>query len=335
MSAALVLAINDHVLKYAAWFPSPVAGKLSDLVGVFVAPLLIVALGQGLCHLLGRRAPRRALTLAALASTGVAFSALKLSPLVNHLANQWWGWIVADPTDVFVLPVLFLSSAWLGRRTPRARARRELSYFALGATLWACVATPAPPPALYTLERNYPRWQPLHTDPAGLGCVALDGWVAKSGKQGVGVTFEVTSACEQPVRVVLNPGPLRLAESMTRLERREAATTGRLHGDAAATLAPGESLHRYVSYAFDNERAWNDHERFALIRVTLSYSSGESPRTRGGGDWVMALEHVLPGPYRSVPTAYGQEMQGRAGAAPPAGASPAEVPQTKPGEYLP
>lgn len=42
LGAVVILAFNDHYLKFA--YPSFVTGKLSDLVGVFVFPILLCAL---------------------------------------------------------------------------------------------------------------------------------------------------------------------------------------------------------------------------------------------------------------------------------------------------
>lgn len=319
LGAILALALNDHVLKGAGWLPGALTGKLSDVAGVFALPMVLAALAHGAARLAGRRLPRRPVALGAIAATGVGFAVLKLVGPVCALANQWWGRVVPDPTDVFVLPVLLGSWAWLmRRRKAQVLPARRGSYAALGVSLWACVATSRPPPPMYTLARDYPRWRVVDALPQEQGCLRVHAWVSKSGKQGLGVTVELTSQCEQRVQVRLVPGPLRLAQPHSSAPAPEGDVPGRLVEAAPVELGPGERVLRYISYAFDNERAWNQGRRFALLALGGSFYPKGTP-AMGTTTWEVGLhlEHVRPGPYRRVPTGadpgqrYARPVQGR------------------------
>jgi len=142
--ALAALVLNDHVLKAA--FPGFVTGKLSDVAGVALLPLVLVAGWELFSAATGRvsRARGRVL-LVALLVTGAGFAAVKLVPQ----GAEAFGWllgavqwpvasltslaaghgvvapvaapIVADPTDLLALPALALA-AWVGvarvRRSP-------------------------------------------------------------------------------------------------------------------------------------------------------------------------------------------------------------------------
>lgn len=137
-----VLLFNDHVLKGAGLLPGAVTGKLSDLAGLVVAPLLAVAL-------FGARRPLA--RLLALAVPVVPFVALELSPsaaravetLTATAGVPWRVW--PDATDLLALAVLPLSYWLSGLRRDRApRPWTARAGVLLGAI--ACVATSAPPP---------------------------------------------------------------------------------------------------------------------------------------------------------------------------------------------
>src|SRR5688572_23836927 len=72
--ALAALALNDHVLKGAGVAPSWLTGKLSDVAGLVVAPVLFAAV-------LGAR--RRAGVFAAFATVAAAFVAIKTSVLAS------------------------------------------------------------------------------------------------------------------------------------------------------------------------------------------------------------------------------------------------------------
>lgn len=147
LGALVVLVLNDHVLKGSTLIPAVVAGKLSDIAGMLVAPaLLATALqvrtlrGWWLSH----------------AAVGGVFAAIKLSAIA---ASAWsavmgafgfpWS-IVCDPTDLAVaLPTLIAGAIILRRAmaTASARlARRSAEAGAAGVGLLCSVATSQPPP---------------------------------------------------------------------------------------------------------------------------------------------------------------------------------------------
>ncbi|MBD3927027.1 hypothetical protein IEZ26_20570 [Nocardioides cavernae] len=113
--ALVVLVLNDHVLKQA--WPGWVTGKLSDVAGLVVAPLLLGALLTLL------RVPRA--VPAALAATGVGFVFCKTSAVGAAATSAVWSLfgtptiIRADVTDLVALPAI--CAAWaIHRRTARS-----------------------------------------------------------------------------------------------------------------------------------------------------------------------------------------------------------------------
>jgi len=136
--AVLVLLLNDHVLK-ARW-PSWWTGKLSDVAGLAMFPLLLQGLWEQARE---RRArafrPSWAVLVACVLLTAVCFGAVKLS----ETAGDGWRWglgtlqwparaawalasgravpgvapvsHVVDPTDLLALPALLIP-LWVGRR---------------------------------------------------------------------------------------------------------------------------------------------------------------------------------------------------------------------------
>ena len=123
MFAVGLLILNDHLLK-DLW-ANATTGKLSDVAGVFLFPLLILSVVRLL-------RPRRAgfgqgttAVANAVALTGVGFAAVKLvGPVGDSYASaistiRWLAQlgagelrpieVVRDPTDLLVLPVLIAS----------------------------------------------------------------------------------------------------------------------------------------------------------------------------------------------------------------------------------
>jgi hypothetical protein len=138
--ALLVLVANDHVLKQR--WPGLVTGKLSDVVGLVVFPVLLVALLEAARLLIGVRpiaATRRELVVAALLTAG-GFTAVKLSGSIASAYSQALGclqWPVraalallrggaipspspvlvrADPWDLVALPAIALA-IWAAHRS--------------------------------------------------------------------------------------------------------------------------------------------------------------------------------------------------------------------------
>lgn len=123
--AVIVLVLNDHVLKWT--FGNVITGKLSDVAGVFLLPLLMLAFLEGVRRLLRRQrwAANRAEIIGAIAVVGLGFAAVKLVPVVGDAYEYMVGLlrklvtfspdsvtaivVYRDATDVLVLPVLYLS----------------------------------------------------------------------------------------------------------------------------------------------------------------------------------------------------------------------------------
>ena len=109
--ALVVLVLNDHVLKQA--WPGWVTGKLSDVAGLVVAPVLLATV------LAVVRTPG-AMPLA-LAATGAGFVFCKTSSFGAEVTSSVWSlfgtptMIRADVTDLLALPALY--AAWRIHRT--------------------------------------------------------------------------------------------------------------------------------------------------------------------------------------------------------------------------
>ncbi|GMU08969.1 hypothetical protein ASNO1_52220 [Corallococcus caeni] len=143
--SVLLLVLNDHVFK-ARW-PSWWTGKLSDVAGLAMFPLLLQALWEQASRLRAREfRPSFAVLVGTVVLTGLCFAATKLSPDAGNAwrwalgALQWpffalRAWLAGvrippvratqhtvDLTDLLTLPSLFIP-LWLGWR--RAREARE------------------------------------------------------------------------------------------------------------------------------------------------------------------------------------------------------------------
>lgn len=139
LAALAVLVLNDWWLKPSigasyGWL----TGKLSDVAGLLLAPLVLTATVDLLLYGAYRSGAhldpslRRWKLAAACGTTGAVFVAVKLSSGAATWVAEVWShaWpgaaIVADPTDLAALPALLLAG-WHGRRTigrvPYARLR--------------------------------------------------------------------------------------------------------------------------------------------------------------------------------------------------------------------
>lgn len=136
--ALITLVLNDHVLKGAGVLPGVLTGKVSDVVGLLVAPAVLAWVA--------RVRTIRGWTLAHVA-VGIGFSALELSPALVaaveraaaliHLPVRMW----PDPTDLLALPSLAVSYVVL-----RAEKERRPATAVGVLALLACTATSAQPP---------------------------------------------------------------------------------------------------------------------------------------------------------------------------------------------
>ncbi|HEV7719690.1 MAG TPA: hypothetical protein VGO60_00310 [Iamia sp.] len=129
-----LLVLNDRWLKGRGpgWF----TGKLSDVVGVYLFPLVLVATAEVACRVVRARPPERARALGLAAGvTAAAFAAVKLSAPIGDLFQVTFGWLrwplsageswfagdgfrarahvelVRDPTDLVAVPMAGV--AWL------------------------------------------------------------------------------------------------------------------------------------------------------------------------------------------------------------------------------
>lgn len=138
----VLLLINDHALKGAGVLPRAVTGKLSDLAGYFLFPMLLATL---------LRARSRVGVAAAHALTVGLLLLLELSPAAGALVERWAGirsW--ADPTDLVALGSI-AASWWVlvpvaEREVPlRLLAARSLAV--VGGLASVATSPVSPPPS--------------------------------------------------------------------------------------------------------------------------------------------------------------------------------------------
>jgi hypothetical protein len=128
IGALLALIVNDHVLKSAVG--GPFTGKLSDVAGLVIFPLVLAGLWEVACWIAGRRSsPLRAVMVADIV-TAVGFSIVKLDQGAADMAAQAMaaaqsvllslplplevgsslapGRLIADASDLVALPALLV-----------------------------------------------------------------------------------------------------------------------------------------------------------------------------------------------------------------------------------
>ncbi len=280
--AAIVLATNDHLLKGSGWVPGAITGKLSDIAGLFVAPIAAVCVARGVASLVGRR-PRRdgRLAAACVVAVAVVFALLKTWPAFHGVIDGTWGTHVLDPSDVWCLPMTALAWLWLRDRED-ARATRFHSGLAATAVLVICAATSKAPPVPMPLV---PMWM-ISTKPLQLPCGTAEVWVAKSGKTGLGVTVRTTPMPGQPcvtaVRAQLKfldrafPGKLLESRSGSEL-------SGQQQYGSPEEIGRDATYH-YIAFEVDNEERWNHHERTATFELVIEVDGTKL-------SWTLAATH--------------------------------------------
>lgn len=143
----------------------------------------------------------------------------------------------------------------------------------------ACLATPA-----QRFERNYPAWVFDEGADGGLapglsyGCAAISAWVSKSGKEGMGVSFEIQNATVD-----------RCTVQIVYAAFVPDGQTVKPHAAPGALELPAEEVRdTYVGFAFDNEALWNEGRRTGVLHVTFNVQ-GEIREFR------LKLRHALDG----------------------------------------
>ncbi len=119
--AYTILFINDHFIKY--YYPNWISGKISDVAWVFIFPG-VLAFILSLLSINSHGVNARKVWYGVITFTIVGFICVKSFIPVRDGVNQLFGWvfninpiIVVDPSDLVVLPVLFIST-WLWDRKP-------------------------------------------------------------------------------------------------------------------------------------------------------------------------------------------------------------------------
>jgi hypothetical protein len=164
--ALLVLGLNDHVWKGSGLLPGWLTGKLSDLGGLVVAPVLVAQLCRGPLARAKRVAP---------ALVVLCFVLCKLFPSCAHVfesATALLGWrsrLIADPSDLIALVVLPLTLLLLRAGAEPSVPLRWRERIVLVSSLILCAATsPAP---------SYP-WGPFLVNHSGEAVTLQARWLA-------------------------------------------------------------------------------------------------------------------------------------------------------------
>ncbi len=275
LGAVFLLLLNDHVLKASTILPQWLTGKLSDFAGLFFFPLLLVALVRALALVAMRPLPRWSgpWGWGAVLATGSVFTACKLWPAFNQAFTPWWGAMVLDPTDLWALPMLAASLAWMHRcQDPRSPVHKH--HFQLASLQWLAVAVAAAasiatsPPRM---ARQYPMWQIGNPHTAAFEDKGLLGqfWVSRSGKTGLGVTLMLANRRSAPTTIEVTQATLlingtRQQQDPTAINRQVLAVT-----QPPITLEPGQNGWIDLPVPFDNNDAWNQGLRNGQMTVTL------------------------------------------------------------------
>ena len=149
--ALFVLVANDHLLKGSGILHPFVTGKLSDVAGMMVAPVV-------LCALLGLRS--RFTWVLAHVAVGAVFAILNLLPQAAHAWSEAFASlglpfrVWADPTDLLALPALAVAYVTFTKARAVASRPAWLPRFAtlLGAV--ACLASSPWPVARPTVAQD-------------------------------------------------------------------------------------------------------------------------------------------------------------------------------------
>ena len=135
LSSLVVLVLNDHLFKDIT--PGAVTGKLSDVAGLVMFPILAVSTLELIC---GRQASQKTVWGIAV-GTVVVFAAMQFMPLATHGYETIAGWIqwllsgtsgvptpvrhVPDPWDTVAIPGVLVAPYLHSRRSRLAQLSRS------------------------------------------------------------------------------------------------------------------------------------------------------------------------------------------------------------------
>jgi hypothetical protein len=119
--------------------------------------------------------------------------------------------------------------------------------------------------------REFPRWRFTSTSEVDAGCALGRAFVRMSGKTGVGLTVELRSRGDCP---------LRIARAELVLDGKRAPA----HLPAPIALRGRSLIYVWLPFEFDNEQAWNDHLRSGTFEIDLD--AGGTITT-----WRIAADH--------------------------------------------
>jgi hypothetical protein len=146
LAALVVLVLNDHVLK-ACW-PGVLTGKLSDIAGMILAPVVLAALVE---KVTGRRAP-----WACAIAVAVVFALTKTWAPATRAYEVFFETLRAPMH--FVLVHVFARPAF-SERVVLVRDPTDLVALPFGAIAAAIVSAVSPPRAGSDARETSPRWR--------------------------------------------------------------------------------------------------------------------------------------------------------------------------------
>ena len=279
--AVAIVAINDHVLKESGWLPGVVTGKLSDVAGLFFFPILVAVLAylaaryvERLPGIIGQMGGAfsgmpRLLVDSALFFTVVGFTAINVIEPVNAFAERVWGVFTMDPTDLFCLPMVlvarhFALQRWPGAESPQTVVEHRFRWRHFAAVVLAGVVSIATPAQVRLM--NYPHWYLVEPRIECHHQLEITPWFATTGKEGAGMVLRFDAASEETRQVEVRRAIMRL--EVVPPDKTE-GTFGILEARRAEPVEVDERASVYLPFVFDNERAWNEGKRRAMVEVDL------------------------------------------------------------------
>jgi hypothetical protein len=111
-------------------------------------------------------------------------------------------------------------------------------------------------------SRFYPEWTRDRPGPVSIaGCATIDGWVAKSGKEGLGLVVHLVGESPNGCSPAFASIEVRIGDRVHPAMRLP----------AAPSLRAGQQVFAYVPIAFDGNTAWNEEEqRHATITIVTT-----------------------------------------------------------------